>query len=91
VGEDPAAVGTVFDGAEEEVHVWAYPAVESVAVVAEVGSFGVGDHVFVGEPEKMGVLAYPKRGNLEVASYRKDKTAYQALKTAYPELFGLSS
>lgn len=50
VGEYPAAVGTVLDGAEEEVHVRTDPAVEGVAVGAEFGGSGIGDHVGVWEP-----------------------------------------
>ncbi len=50
VSEDPAAVGAVLDGAEEEMHVWSDPAVEGVAVFAELTGSRVGDHVGVGEP-----------------------------------------
>lgn len=50
VRQDPAAVLAALDGAEQEMHVRPDPAVEGVAVLAEVLRARIGDHVFVGEP-----------------------------------------
>lgn len=50
VRQHPAAVGAVLDGREQKVHVGPDPAVEGVAVGAEVARAWVLDHVGVGEP-----------------------------------------
>lgn len=51
VGQHPTAVRAVLDGAEQEVHVGTDPAVKGVAISAEFGGSGVGDHVGVWEPD----------------------------------------
>lgn len=51
VCKDPAAVGAVLDGGEEEMHIRPDPAVEGVAVLAELLRARVLDHVGVGKPD----------------------------------------
>lgn len=50
MGKHPTAVTPILNRAEQEVHVWANPAVEGVTVVAELRGLRVGEHVSVGEP-----------------------------------------
>src|SRR6202012_997066 len=50
VCQHPAAVASVFDGGEQEMHVLSNPALESIAVVAEMRRARIGEHVGVGEP-----------------------------------------
>ena len=48
--QDPAAVLAVFYGGEQEVYIGSDPAVEGIAILAEMLRAWVADHILVGEP-----------------------------------------
>jgi hypothetical protein len=50
VSENPAAVTSVLDGREKEMHVLTDPAVECVAIFTELFRPRVFDHICVGKP-----------------------------------------
>lgn len=72
--QHPAAVLPVLDRREQEMHVGPYPAVERVAVLAELLCARVLDHVGVGEPASLATT--------HVSRTLKISSSYHARNTA---------